>query len=138
MRRFSGLRNPSLRAGARGESIPAKPERGRSVSKRRGGLGGRSPEMARGLSLAFEFAGAVFLFWLLGWLLDNWLGTEPWFQVVGSLIGWAGGFLHVYYATKSPRQRPGVPAKVDRRGKSTPGGTGLPSKDEETSRETDT
>jgi F0F1-type ATP synthase assembly protein I len=107
------------------------------MSKRRGGLG-RSPEMARGLSLAFEFAGAVFLFWLLGWLVDNWLGTEPWFQVVGSLIGWGGGFLHVYYATKSPVHRPGVPGKVDRRGKHSPGGTGSPGKEDDTSRETNT
>ena len=75
------------------------------MNSRVGGFRG-SPEFGRGLSLAFEFAGAVFLFWLLGRLVDNWLGTEPWFQVIGSLIGWAGGFLHVYYATKSHMKRP--------------------------------
>jgi len=53
------------------------------------------------MSLAFEFAGAVFLFWFLGRLVDNWLGIEPWGQVTGSLLGWVGGFLHVYYATKT-------------------------------------
>lgn len=58
-------------------------------------------EAAKGMSLAFEFAGAVFLFWFLGRLVDNWLETEPWAQLIGALIGWAGGFLHVYYATKS-------------------------------------
>jgi F0F1-type ATP synthase assembly protein I len=58
-------------------------------------------EAARGMSLAFEFAGAVFLFWFLGRLVDNWLGTEPWGQVVGALLGWVGGFLHVYYATQN-------------------------------------
>jgi F0F1-type ATP synthase assembly protein I len=57
-------------------------------------------EAASGLSLSFEFAGAVFLFWFLGRLIDNWLGIEPWGQVVGSLIGWGGGFAHVYYATQ--------------------------------------
>ena len=56
--------------------------------------------VARGLSLAFEFAGAVFLFWFLGRLVDGWLGTEPWAQIVGSLLGWAGGTLHVYYAVQ--------------------------------------
>jgi ATP synthase protein I len=55
---------------------------------------------AGGLSLAFEFAGAVFLFWGLGWLVDRWLGTEPWGQLVGALLGWGGGFLHVYYAVQ--------------------------------------
>lgn len=54
-------------------------------------------DAARGLTLAFEFAGAVFLFWFLGRLVDDWLGIEPWGQVVGSVIGWVGGFLHLYY-----------------------------------------
>jgi F0F1-type ATP synthase assembly protein I len=54
--------------------------------------------MSKGLSLAFEFAGAVFLFWFAGRLVDNWLGIEPWGQVVGAVVGWIGGTLHVYYA----------------------------------------
>jgi F0F1-type ATP synthase assembly protein I len=62
-------------------------------------------DAASGLSLAFEFAGAVFLFWFLGRLLDNWLEIDPWGQVVGALIGWAGGFLHVYYATQRMQRR---------------------------------
>jgi F0F1-type ATP synthase assembly protein I len=60
-------------------------------------------DAAKGLSLAFEFAGAVFLFWFLGRLVDNWLDIEPWAQVAGSLIGWAGGFAHVYYSTQRGR-----------------------------------
>jgi F0F1-type ATP synthase assembly protein I len=62
-------------------------------------------DAAGGLSLAFEFAGAVFLFWFLGRLVDNWLGIEPWAQVIGSLIGWGGGFLHVYYKTQPGEQK---------------------------------
>lgn len=73
------------------------------MSKRPEGFGKASGEAAKGLSLAFEFAGAVFLFWFLGRLVDNWLGTEPWGQLVGALIGWAGGFLHVYYATRETK-----------------------------------
>jgi F0F1-type ATP synthase assembly protein I len=55
---------------------------------------------AKGMTLAFEFAGAVFLFWFIGQAVDGWLNTEPWAQLIGSLIGWAGGFIHVYYATQ--------------------------------------
>jgi F0F1-type ATP synthase assembly protein I len=66
----------------------------------RKGPAGSAGEAAKGLSLAFDFAGAVFIFWFLGRLLDNWLHIDPWGQVVGSLVGWVGGFLHVYYATK--------------------------------------
>jgi F0F1-type ATP synthase assembly protein I len=62
-------------------------------------------EAAKGMSLAFEFAGAVFLFWFLGRLVDNWLGTEPWGQIVGALLGWVGGFLHVYYASQNRSSR---------------------------------
>jgi ATP synthase protein I len=69
--------------------------------RRSSGFRGSGPDVARGLSLAFEFAGAVFLFWLFGWLFDNWLGTEPWGQVVGGILGWVGGTLHVYYRTQS-------------------------------------
>jgi F0F1-type ATP synthase assembly protein I len=57
-------------------------------------------QAGKGLSLAFEFAGAVFLFWFLGRLVDNWLNIEPWGQVIGAILGWIGGFLHVYYATQ--------------------------------------
>lgn len=55
------------------------------------------PEYARGMTIAFEFAGAVLLFWLAGRWVDGWLGTAPWAQIVGSLIGWGGGFAQVYY-----------------------------------------
>lgn len=54
-----------------------------------------------GMSLAFEFAGAVALFWFLGFLVDRWLGIEPIGQVVGGVLGWIGGVLHVYYAVKT-------------------------------------
>lgn len=64
------------------------------------GYSGSRVLMAKGMSLAFEFAGAVFLFWFLGRLVDDWLGIEPWGQVVGAIIGWVGGILHVYYATQ--------------------------------------
>ncbi len=70
------------------------------MSKHPGGRGGTNSDAAKGLSLAFEFAGAVFLFWFLGRLVDGWLDIEPWGQIVGALIGWVGGFLHVYYATR--------------------------------------
>ena len=63
--------------------------------------GSSAPNAARGLSLAFEFAGAVFLFWGAGWLIDGWLGSDPWAQLAGGVIGWIGGILHVYYATQT-------------------------------------
>lgn len=81
----------------------SKPSRG-GVGKPPGRQGTSASDFAKGMSLAFEFAGAVFLFWFIGRMVDGWLGTEPWAQLVGSLIGWAGGFLHVYYATQGGRR----------------------------------
>ena len=73
----------------RGIALQVSDNRGRDIMK---------AGMAKGMSLAFEFAGAVFLFWFLGRLVDNWLGIEPWGQVVGAVVGWIGGTLHVFYA----------------------------------------
>lgn len=71
-----------------------------SGTPKSGGFRSYGPDAGKGMSLAFEFAGAVFLFWFLGRLVDNWLNSEPWFQVIGAVIGWIGGILHVYYATQ--------------------------------------
>ena len=70
------------------------------MSRRPTGPGKMRAEYARGMTIAFEFAGAVLLFWLAGRWVDGWLGTAPWFQIVGSLIGWGGGFAQVYYRAK--------------------------------------
>jgi F0F1-type ATP synthase assembly protein I len=71
---------------------------------KRGGWGKSAPLYGRGLSLAFEFVGAVFLFWFIGRLIDGWLDIEPWAQVVGAVVGWVGGTLHVYYAVQRGRR----------------------------------
>ena len=78
------------------------------MSNRPSGLGRSAPNFAQGMSLAFEFVGAVFLFWFVGRLVDNRFNSEPWFQLGGALIGWAGGFMHVYYRSKGAAWQ-GVP-----------------------------
>lgn len=62
--------------------------------------GSDASSAALGLALAAEFAVAVAMFWFLGKLVDGWIGTTPWGQVVGSVLGWTGGILHVYYAVQ--------------------------------------
>jgi len=62
--------------------------------------GNSASTAALGLSLAFEFAAAVAMFWFVGKLVDGWLDSAPWGQVVGSVLGWVGGILHVYYAVQ--------------------------------------
>jgi F0F1-type ATP synthase assembly protein I len=63
------------------------------------------------LAYAFEFAATTVLFAGLGWLLDAWLGTEPWLLVVLSAFGFVGVCLRtVYrYMEKVERDEEGKP-----------------------------
>lgn len=49
------------------------------------------------VALGFTFAFAILFFGALGWLLDGWLGTRPWFALVGAGVGGFGGFMSIYY-----------------------------------------
>ena len=52
------------------------------------------------LSLAFrigvELVSAIAIGLAIGWLLDNWLYTKPWFMIVFILLGGAAGILNVF------------------------------------------
>jgi F0F1-type ATP synthase assembly protein I len=57
-------------------------------------------QASEGLSTAFGFVAVVLVFWLGGRGLDNWLGTEPWFQIVGAVVGWVLGVIAVIYSAQ--------------------------------------
>ena len=52
------------------------------------------------LSLAFrigvELVSAIAIGLAIGWLLDNWLSTKPWFMIVFIFLGGAAGILNVF------------------------------------------
>ena len=52
--------------------------------------------MDEGWSQAGSFLGSILSGMLLGLLADQWLGTEPWLVVIGSLVGIYSGFLNVW------------------------------------------
>jgi ATP synthase protein I len=54
--------------------------------------------MARGFRLSTELVGGVIVGGGLGWLIDRWLGTTPWFFIGLVLLGSAGGILNVMRA----------------------------------------
>jgi ATP synthase protein I len=60
----------------------------------------RSRISGQGMGLAFrittEFVAAVAVGVGIGWLLDNWLDTKPWFLILFVLLGAVAGFLNVY------------------------------------------
>ena len=48
-----------------------------------------------------ELAGTLAVGVGIGWALDKWLGTGPWFMVVFFFLGGAAGVLNVYRAVKN-------------------------------------
>lgn len=41
--------------------------------------------------MGLELVGAIAGMLLLGWLLDRWLGTDPWLTIAGVAVGAVGG-----------------------------------------------
>lgn len=55
----------------------------------------RARGMAYGLRMASELVGAVLVGGVIGYVLDQWLGTWPWLFLVFFLLGFAAGVLNV-------------------------------------------
>src|SRR3989454_11159820 len=49
------------------------------------------------VALGFTFAVAILAFGALGWVVDGWLGTRPWFALVGAAIGGVGGVFSLLF-----------------------------------------
>lgn len=53
---------------------------------------------------AISLFAAVVAGLIVGWLLDRWLGTQPWLLVVGLVLGAAAGFYEFIRATSKLSQ----------------------------------
>lgn len=60
------------------------------------GLGQAYREVAPYLTLGFQLAAAVIVFFLIGWWFDSRYGTSPMFQLVGTVIGAVGGMIKFF------------------------------------------
>ncbi len=49
-----------------------------------------------GLQVAIEMVGPLAVAVGIGWVLDGWLATRPWFMVIFFFLGAAAGGLNVY------------------------------------------
>lgn len=69
---------------------------------RRSGLGA---DLGRGWDLVTELLAAMLTWGGIGWLVDRWLATPPWFLVSGLLLGTGCGiFLVAYRAAEQERR----------------------------------
>ena len=58
--------------------------------------GASKSAFGQALRIGVEMAAALAVGFIIGWLLDDWLGTNPWFKVIFLLMGAAAGILNVY------------------------------------------
>jgi ATP synthase protein I len=63
---------------------------------------GRSPWALLGLGT--ELAATLGVGVLLGYWLDRWLGTEPWFLFGGALLGMATALIHFFLSAIPPKE----------------------------------
>ena len=67
---------------------------------RAGSRGGPVPSSALGYGfrIGVELVSALLVGVGIGWLLDRWLGTQPWLLILFFLLGAGAGVLNVYRA----------------------------------------
>ena len=69
-----------------------------------------SPRVTTGLSGGWvesgNLVGSVLAGWLLGFLVDTWLNTDPWFVIIGILLGSYSGFMRMWHYSKKMEEDP--------------------------------
>lgn len=58
--------------------------------------------MGTGFRVASELAAAIMVGGFIGWTLDKWMGTSPWFLLVFLVLGIIAGFWNVYKLAAAP------------------------------------
>ena len=82
------------------EGLDARIRRARDARDDTKSTGQRSTGLAWAARLTTEMLAALVVGGGLGWLVDRWLGTRPWFMLVFLLIGCAAGMLNAYRAAR--------------------------------------
>ena len=78
-------------------------------ASRKGSDAGIGKAMGTGFRVASELAAAILVGGFLGWLIDRWAGTAPWFMLVFLFLGVIAGFWNVYKLAARPTGGDGPP-----------------------------
>ncbi len=60
------------------------------------GMAEASAGLAYGMRIGVEFISGTVVGLLIGWGLDAWLGTTPWFLLLFVILGFGAGVMNVY------------------------------------------
>jgi F0F1-type ATP synthase assembly protein I len=61
----------------------------------------KTGDAAKFASAGFTYAGTMLVFGGVGYLIDRWVGTEPWLLVLGLVAGAVGGFIRLVLTVTS-------------------------------------
>lgn len=69
-----------------------------------GGFGVAGPGEKKGQRVISTLVGYPIGGGIVGWLLDEWLGTRPWLMLVLMFLGFAGACYQVFKISKEPSE----------------------------------
>lgn len=86
------------------KALDAKRQDGEEAarSKSSGSDSGNGKAMGAGFRVASELAAAILVGGFLGWQLDLWFGSTPWFLMILLILGTIAGFWNVYRLAARP------------------------------------
>jgi ATP synthase protein I len=75
--------------------------------------GDQGRAMGQGMKAAAELIGGVVVGGVIGWFLDQWLGTRPWLFILFFMLGTAAGMLNIVRSANQQKTPPGLPSVKD-------------------------
>lgn len=85
--------------------LRALKERTGAKGEAEGGKGDDGSGLGTGLKVAVDLLAGVVVGVGIGYLVDRWLGTAPWFLVAMLFVGFAAGLLNVYRTAQELERR---------------------------------
>lgn len=89
---------------------------------KKGKRGGGQSGIGFAFKIGADIVSALIVGVGIGLLLDNWLGTKPWFLLLFFILGAAAGFMNVFRTVRGLDMTVGykMPGRVDEKSEATP------------------
>ena len=93
---------PKLPPDARLESLDERLDRLQQEEAKRTAKSKPDPSYQAGQLVLSNLIGAPAGGFIIGFVLDKWLGTQPWLLLIMLFLGFVGGFMNVMRISKNP------------------------------------